>query len=84
MEKVTISNFKATCLELLKKVQKTGQPILVTRLGEPIAQVMPPQVLRSRREWFGSAVGTGKILGDIVSPLGSESWEVVTGRKKGR
>ena len=41
-EEITISRFKATCLAVLAKVKRTGKPILVTRKGEPIAQVMPP------------------------------------------
>ncbi len=84
MEKVAISKFKATCLELLKKVQKTGQPILITRMGEPIAQVVPAVLPENKRDWIGSAEGTIKILGDIVSPLGTDDWEVLSDRKKGR
>ena len=76
--------FKATCLELLKKVQKTGQPILVTRMGEPIAQVIPPGVTENKRDWIGSDEGQGKIPGDIVSPLGSDMWELMRDRKKRR
>lgn len=34
-----ISKFKATCLAVLQEVRQTGQPILVTRRGEPIAEV---------------------------------------------
>jgi len=39
---IPISRFKATCLRLLDDVNKTGQPLLVTRNGEPIALVSPP------------------------------------------
>ena len=41
-EIIPISKFKATCLALLKKVQKTGETIIVTRKGEPVAMVGPP------------------------------------------
>ncbi len=34
---VAISEFKSKCLGLLEKVRKTGQPLLVTRRGEPVA-----------------------------------------------
>lgn len=82
METVAISKFKATCLELLKKVQKTGQPILVTRMGEPIAQVVPPDLPQNKRDWLGSAEGTGKIIGDVVTPLDSDMWEVMSDLRK--
>ena len=41
IEEIPISQFKATCFALLAKVKRTGRPILVTRNGEPIAQVVP-------------------------------------------
>lgn len=68
METVPISKFKATCLHLLRKVQKTGQPILITRRGEPVAQVGPPPPPATQKSMLGSMQGTGRILGDIVSP----------------
>lgn len=74
METVNISTFKATCLSLLKKVKQTGEPLLVTLRGEPIAQVVPAQIERDRRGWLGSARDSGQIIGDIVSPTG-EAWD---------
>ena len=69
METVSVSKFKAACLELLEKVQRTGQPILITKRGEPVAQIIPPTVPRTQGRWLGSARGTGRIVGDIVSPI---------------
>jgi len=77
METVSISRFKATCLELLKKVRRTGRPILTTKRGEPVAQVVPPTVPRTERHWLGSARGTGQIVGDIVSPIAEGDWEAL-------
>jgi prevent-host-death family protein len=77
-ESVPISTFKATCLALLDKVKKTGKPILVTRKGEPIAQVIPPPPPEKSTEWLGSFKSSGKIVGDIVSPTTEvEDWEVL-------
>lgn len=76
MEKVSISTFKATCLELLKKVQRTGQPLLVTLRGKPIAEVVPARHATSARGWLDSARGTGEIVDDIVGPTG-ERWNAV-------
>ncbi len=78
MEKMDISEFKAKCHSVLKRVQKTGKPILVTRLGEPVAQLIPPPAPRRRKRLLGAMAGTGRILGDIVSPVVPESdWEVL-------
>lgn len=68
-EVVSISQFKATCLALLDRVKKTGQPILVTRRGEPIAMVVPPPPAQRPATWLGSLKSTAKITGNIVAPL---------------
>ena len=76
METVSVSEFKATCLALLQKVKRTGQPILITRRGEPIAQVVPPPPLPSRENWLGCMKGTIIYMGDVVSPVMDEDdWE---------
>ena len=76
-EVVTISKFKATCLAILDRVKRTGQPVLITRRGEPIAQVVPPPVSEKTESWLGKFEATGKIVGDIVSPvLTNTVWEV--------
>ena len=78
METVSISLFKATCLARLDKVKRTGQPLLITRKGEPIAQVNPPTPTRAARTWLGSLRSTGRIVGDIVSPAaGEHDWEAL-------
>jgi antitoxin (DNA-binding transcriptional repressor) of toxin-antitoxin stability system len=74
MEEIAISKFKATCLAVLEKVRKTGEPILVTRFGHPIAEINPPRVKKKIK--LGGGAGTMVILGDIVGPIGDESdWE---------
>jgi prevent-host-death family protein len=79
MEKsIPISTFKATCLAVLDRVKKTGKPVLVTRKGEPIAQVIPPPLPEQKPEWLGLFKSSGKIVGDIISPAVEErDWEVL-------
>ena len=75
-DEVTISKFKATCLALLAKVKRTGRPILVTRRGEPIAQIVPPPRPEKPASWLGSFSATGRITGDILSPpIPDSDWE---------
>ncbi len=76
MDKISISHFKATCLEVLARVKRTGQPILVTRHGVPVAEVVPPSMPEQTKSWLGSRSGSGKIVGDIIGPATDESeWE---------
>ncbi len=80
MEEIAISKFKATCLAVLENVRKTGKTVLVTRFGEPVAQVVPPHASRKPKRWVGSLAGTGHINGDIVSPVSEEDdWEALRG-----
>ncbi len=73
---ISVSVFKATCLGVLKKVQETGRPVVVTRRGTPVAQIGPPPSPTPQSAWLGSMKGQGKILGDILSPL-DEPWEAL-------
>jgi antitoxin (DNA-binding transcriptional repressor) of toxin-antitoxin stability system len=76
VEEIAISKFKATCLAVLERVRKTGQPIRVTRFGHPIAEINPPNSAK-RTIRLGGGIGTMEILGDIVGPTGDISeWEV--------
>jgi prevent-host-death family protein len=78
MKQVAISEFKAKCLSLLDQVHKTKKPLLVTRFGKPIAEVVPPSPKADSKNWIGSMKGTFEILGDIVSPANDEKdWEVL-------
>ena len=77
MEEIAISKFKATCLALIEKVRRTGEPILVTRKGQPVAQVLPPPPPQKPKTWLGCLSTKGKIIGDIISPICNEDeWEV--------
>jgi len=79
MEEIAISKFKATCLAVLERVRKTRKPVVVTRFGQPIALISPPEVAR-RVPQLGRGAGTMEILGDIVGPIGDESdWEAAQG-----
>lgn len=78
METIAISRFKATCLALLERVRKTGQPILVTRRGKPVAQVLPPPGPEATRSsGFGCMRETMELLGDIVEPTGGDDWDAL-------
>jgi prevent-host-death family protein len=78
MEEIAVSKFKATCLGVLERVRKTGKPILVTRFGKPVAQIVPPPEPKRSKRWVGSMAGTARIIGDIVAPAVDESdWEAL-------
>jgi prevent-host-death family protein len=78
MQEISISEFKAKCLAILQQVSKTKKPIRVTRYGKPIAEVVPASPAKDRTNWLGCMKGSGKIVGDIVSPvIDLEEWEAL-------
>ena len=76
MQEVAISEFKAKCLALLEQVQKTQQPLRITRFGKPVAEVVPPTPEKTN-DWMGSMKDLIQIHGDIIAPGGDEEdWEI--------
>jgi prevent-host-death family protein len=77
IELMPISRFKATCLAVLERGRRTGKPILVTRRGQPVAQVVPPPPVPTHG-WLGCLRSTGRIAGDVVSPaMDEDRWEAL-------
>lgn len=78
MEEIAISKFKATCLAVLERVRRTRKPVLITRFGEPVAEVVPPSAPVRPERWLGALRSTGRIRGDIVGPAASEKdWDAL-------
>ena len=77
-ETIAISKFKATCLAVLERVRRTGRPVLITRFGKPVAEVIAPPLPPRPANWLGSLQHTGRIVGDIIAPASDESdWDAL-------
>ena len=75
MKRMHAGEFKARCLSVMKKVQSTGEPVLVTKRGKPIVKVVPAE--SQNNDIFGFMAGEFEILGDIESPVVPlKHWEV--------
>jgi prevent-host-death family protein len=68
VQTLSVSEFKATCLAVLQRVKRTGRPVLITRFGEPVAEVVPPSRPAPANAWLGSMEGRATILGDVIGP----------------
>ena len=77
METISISKFKATCLAVLERVRKTGEPIQVTKFGKPVAEVVA--VPESRKRVLGAMRGTLVGPEDTLADLAStdSGWDEV-------
>jgi len=72
MRVMKASEFKATCLKVMDEVDKTGDPVLITKNGKPVSKLVPAHV--RPKSLFGVMKGRVVIKGDIVSPLKAD-WE---------
>lgn len=71
-EYIQAGKFKAKCLKLMDKVQRTKRKIIITKRNKPIAQLVP--IEEDKGSIFGKMKGTIHILGDIMSPI-DEVWD---------
>ncbi len=73
---VGAAQFKATCLELLDRVRESGQDIVVTKHGKPVAKVVRYEEEKPRRQKFiGSMKGTLLRYDRPFDPIDGE-WDV--------
>jgi prevent-host-death family protein len=76
MRQMRASTFKARCLAVMKDVQATGEPVLVTKRGIPVVKVVPVESEKSNL--FGFMAGEFKIVGDIEAPaVPLKHWKIL-------
>ena len=76
MDTIPAGEFKAKCLALMDRVARTGETIVVTKHGKPVAELRPHRAPPAR-SLIGLHKGLIKISGDIVSPIGTDLWEAL-------
>ncbi|MEO7113037.1 MAG: type II toxin-antitoxin system Phd/YefM family antitoxin [Polyangiaceae bacterium] len=79
MKSVAVSKFKAQCLSLLEDVARSGEPLLVTKRGKPLARVIPSSASGTGSPQ-DSLAGTVQIHGDVIEPvLPPRAWDAMRG-----
>ena len=74
MKRMAAGNFKAQCLAVMDQVLETGESVLITKHGKPVAKLVPAQ--NNADDIFGYMAGKVKVVGDIVGPVTPlEDWE---------
>lgn len=67
---IGIDDFKTQCLRILDDVEKSREPLIITKHGKPVAVLVPPP---PERDLFGAMAGTVREKNDIISPLDAEA-----------
>lgn len=75
--KIAAGKFKAQCLKLMDRVKKNRERIIITKRGQPVAQLVPFDE-EQPQDIFGALRGLVLEEGDILSPL-EETWEAESG-----
>ena len=68
---IKASEFKAKCLALMDQIAESGEEIVITKRGKPVAKLAPCE---SRPRTLFGAGGEIAIHGDIIEPIDVE-WE---------
>jgi len=77
MKSNAVTEFKARCLALLEDVARTGELVLATKRGKPLARIVPSGEEKDRYPQDGLA-GTVTIVGDVISPvLPASAWSAL-------
>jgi prevent-host-death family protein len=74
---IAAGKFKAECLKLMDRVKKNRERIIITKRGQPVAQLVPVDE-EQPQDIFGALRGLVLEEEDILSPVG-ETWEAEAG-----
>jgi prevent-host-death family protein len=72
MRIMAAGTFKAKCLAVMDEVQAKREPVVITKNGKPVAQLVP--IEQEQDSIFNFYAGKITILGDIESPIPAEEW----------
>ena len=72
MKSMQVTEFKAHALQVLGQVAKTREPVLITKRGIPLVEVIPYSGKKPSAGRLSDALVFEK---DIVSPLGEDLWD---------
>lgn len=77
MRTMPAGEFKQRCLALLDEVGASGESIVITKRGAPVAQLTPVSSERNE-DWRGAMRARGEIVGDLVAPAaGPGEWNAL-------
>jgi prevent-host-death family protein len=71
---IKASEFKAKCLAVMDEVARSGQSVVITKNGKPIADLVPHRA--AKKNALGILKGQLIITGDIMSPIDVE-WDAM-------
>ena len=80
MKTMAAGAFKVHCLAIMDQVRATGEPVVITKRGIPVAKVVPAGIPANI---LGSMANDFKIVGDIETPATPlREWKAARGSRR--
>jgi len=78
MQKIQLSDLEKNVHSIIKSINCSNETVLVVDKEKLLVKIVP--VLSKKQEsWLGCMKGTGKITGDIISPIEDlNNWEALS------
>lgn len=75
---ISVTEFKAHCLDLIRQVEKGGEPVIIKRRGKIVARLEPPRIGEQVVQPWEKLRGTGVFLAEPgESVLRDEDFEAM-------
>lgn len=65
MRTLPAGEFKQTCLRVLDQVRETGEAVVITKRGVPVARLVP---VESPSGWLGALRSTATMADELIEP----------------
>ena len=84
---IKASEFKAKCLKLMDEVAASGEEIVITKNGKPVAKLTPCEPVAVERHKdrakspFGLDKGKYEIIGDLDDAFLDVDWDAETAKR---
>ena len=85
---VKATEFKAKCLKLMDEVAATGEEIVITKNGKPVAKLTPCEPAAQEmphqdrpKSPFGLNKGRYEIIGDLDDAFDDVDWDAETAKR---
>jgi len=76
MKTVSVTEFRADFHRLLNAVGRTGEALVLTKYGKPLAMVVPPQAPQGKKWKLAQFRDSANVGGDLIVPT-NEPWEAL-------
>jgi prevent-host-death family protein len=69
---ISVTEFKQRCLDIIRRVEKSGRQVTITRRGKAVARLQPPSPAvnaRNQRPWEELRALGGRLLAEPGEPV---------------